>query len=252
LNGPRATPPDEPVDAKMLPGARKTRMPAGLRPMLATLVEEPFSHPDWLFEIKWDGVRALAWIRDGHLELHSRTGRAITRCCDPEYAHCHPGERDNRRSRFGLGNNTEEQLKSKLIQTNGGKTYAVIFDEGDEVSSGLVGFAKQRGLGASHFTAIGGFREVVLGYYDLAKREYKQIPVKEQVEALSLVGDIALEKGEPKVHAHVVVGTSEGQARGGHLIKGYVRPTLELVITESPKHLHREYDAASGLALIRI
>jgi uncharacterized protein len=143
-------------------------------------------------------------------------------------------------------------MKSKLIASNGGKTYALIFDAGDEASSGLLDFAKRNALGASHFTAIGGFREVILGYYDLEKREYKQIPVKEQVEVLSLVGDIALEKGEPQVHAHVVVGTSEGQARGGHLIKGYVRPTLELVITESPKHLQREYDEATGLALIRI
>jgi predicted DNA-binding protein with PD1-like motif len=143
-------------------------------------------------------------------------------------------------------------LKSKLIESNTGKTYAVIFEEGDEVSSGLLEFAKRNALGASHFTAIGGFREVTLGYYELDKKEYKQIPLKEQVEVLSLVGDIALHKGEPKVHAHVVVGTSEGVARGGHLIKGYVRPTLELVVTESPTHLHRQYDPASGLALIRI
>jgi uncharacterized protein len=143
-------------------------------------------------------------------------------------------------------------LKSKLIESNTGKTYAVIFEEGDEVSSGLLEFAKRNALGASHFTAIGGFREVTLGYYELDKKEYKQIPLKEQVEVLSLVGDIALHKGEPKIHAHVVVGTSEGVARGGHLIKGYVRPTLELVVTESPTHLHRQYDQASGLALIRI
>jgi predicted DNA-binding protein with PD1-like motif len=143
-------------------------------------------------------------------------------------------------------------LKSKKLASNGERTYAVIFDEGDEVTSGLLEFARRNALAGSHFTAIGGFREVILGYFELEKKQYKQIPVNEQVEVLSLIGDVAVENGEPKVHAHVVVGTSEGMARGGHLIKGYVRPTLELVITESPKHLHRKHDEATGLALIRI
>jgi bifunctional non-homologous end joining protein LigD len=61
-----------------LEGARKVRMPGRLEPMLATLVDRPFSDPEWLFEIKWDGVRALAWVKDGKLELRSRTGRVIT------------------------------------------------------------------------------------------------------------------------------------------------------------------------------
>lgn len=147
---------------------------------------------------------------------------------------------------------TEDPLKNKLLETNGMKTYAVVFDEGDEVPAALLEFAKQNELAASHFTAIGGFREVTLGYFEIEKKKYKEIPVAEQVEVLSFIGDIAIEDGQPKIHAHVVVGTSEGLARGGHLIRGYVRPTLELVITESPRHLHRQYDEASGLALIRI
>lgn len=64
-----------------LEDARHARMPAKLAPMLATLADKPFSDPQWLFEIKWDGIRALAWIRTGQLELRSRTGRVIT----PQY-----------------------------------------------------------------------------------------------------------------------------------------------------------------------
>lgn len=143
-------------------------------------------------------------------------------------------------------------MKSKLIDSGNGKTYAVVFDEGDEVVSGLLEFAQRNGLTGSHFTAIGGFRELVMGYFELGKKDYKKIPLKEQVEVLSMVGDIASEKGKPKIHAHVVVGNSDGHTRGGHLIKAYVRPTLELIVTESPKHLHREHDESSGLALIRL
>jgi len=70
------------------------------------------------------------------------------------------------------------------------------------------------------------------------------------VEVLSLVGDIALHGEEPKVHAHVVLGKSDGTAWGGHLVEAHVRPTLEVILTESPVHLHRKTDPNTGLALI--
>ena len=102
-------------------------------------------------------------------------------------------------------------MKSKLIhEHHGEKTFALIFDTGDEAMAGLVEFAKRNQLGASHFTAIGAFRNVTLGYFDWESKEYKRIPVNEQVEVLSLIGDVALKDGEPKVHAHVVVGRSDG------------------------------------------
>jgi bifunctional non-homologous end joining protein LigD len=62
-----------------LNGARKSVMPSRLEPMLATLGEHPFSDPNWLFEIKWDGVRALAWISGGELTLRSRKSVDITK-----------------------------------------------------------------------------------------------------------------------------------------------------------------------------
>lgn len=71
----KRTRPPGPAD---LPGARKVPMPSWIKPMLAKLVEKPFSNPDWLFEIKWDGVRALAWVADGKLTLRSRLGNDIT------------------------------------------------------------------------------------------------------------------------------------------------------------------------------
>ncbi len=144
-------------------------------------------------------------------------------------------------------------MKSKLIHDHQGeKSFALIFDTGDEAMSELIQFAKANRLAASHFTAIGAFREVTLGYFDWESKQYKKIPVHDQVEVLSLIGDVAVKDGEPKVHAHVVVGRSDGSTRGGHLIEGHVRPTLEVILTESPAHLRKEIDEESGLALIRI
>ncbi|HEV2245012.1 MAG TPA: PPC domain-containing DNA-binding protein [Terriglobia bacterium] len=143
-------------------------------------------------------------------------------------------------------------MKSKLISSNGAKMYAVIFEPGEEAVSGLSQFAKEANLRGSHLTAIGAFQDFVLGYFELDKKGYKKIPIDEQVEVLSLVGDIALYKGESILHVHAVVGTSNGMAHGGHLVQAHVRPTLAVIVTESPKHLCREHDEATGLALIRL
>lgn len=59
-------------------GARKTAMPAAIKPMLATLVDKPFSDPDWLFETKWDGVRAVCFIKSGKARFVSRNQIEMT------------------------------------------------------------------------------------------------------------------------------------------------------------------------------
>ncbi len=68
-----------PIQPAELQDARKGAMPSRVEPMLATLGDKPFSDPNWLFEIKWDGVRALARIENGALELRSRNSIDITK-----------------------------------------------------------------------------------------------------------------------------------------------------------------------------
>ena len=94
-------------------------------------------------------------------------------------------------------------------------------------------------------------REVTLGYWNPDTREYERIEIGEQVEVVSMVGNIATGPGgEPKLHAHLVVAGRDGRAHGGHLLRGIVRPTLEVVLTELPAELHRRTDEATGLALL--
>jgi uncharacterized protein len=132
------------------------------------------------------------------------------------------------------------------------QTYALIFNTGDQVVSGLKAFAGEHHLAASHFTAIGAFEDVTLGYFDWEKKDYIKIPVREQVEVLSMVGDVTISDGKPNIHAHVVLGKRDGSTCGGHLIEAEVRPTLEVILTESPAHLERRFDNEAGLALISL
>jgi predicted DNA-binding protein with PD1-like motif len=142
-------------------------------------------------------------------------------------------------------------VKEKLLnEESGQKTFAVVFETGDEVASGLLAFAKEKSLAGSHFTAIGALSDVTLGFFDWDKKDYLKLQINEQVEVLSLIGDIALNKGEPKVHGHIVVSKSDGTAHGGHLIEAHVRPTLEVILVESPQHLVRRFDEETRLALI--
>jgi predicted DNA-binding protein with PD1-like motif len=142
-------------------------------------------------------------------------------------------------------------VRSKVLNEKGERSYALVFDTGDEPVSLLTRFAVEHGIKAARFTAIGAFSEAVVGYFDWQRKDYERIAIREQVEVLALVGDIALAKGKPKLHAHVVLGKRDASAHGGHLLEARVRPTLEVVLTESPSHLVREHDPVSGLALIR-
>jgi len=145
-------------------------------------------------------------------------------------------------------------MQAKQIHEEGGqKTFALVFDTGDEFMSELTSFAKDNDLSAASLTALGAFSDAALGYFDIEKKQYDKIPVEEQVEVLSLVGTIApREDGEPQVHAHVVLGRSDGTTRGGHLLEAHVRPTLEVVLVESPEHLQRRTDEETGLPLISL
>lgn len=133
------------------------------------------------------------------------------------------------------------------------KTYVLIFETGDELAAELKKFAAEQKASGSSFKAIGALSSVKLGWFDWESKKYKTcVDLHEQVELLSLIGDIALKDGQPQVHAHVVIGKSDGTAHGGHLLEARVRPTCEVVLTETPAHLQKQMDPQSGIALIRL
>ena len=139
----------------------------------------------------------------------------------------------------------------RMHEESGQATWVVVLETGDEVMDCLRKFAADEGLDSASFKAIGAFERAELAFFDWENKEYLPVPVNEQVEVASLVGDIVLDPdGEPTVHAHAVLGRRDGSALAGHLDKGYVRPTLELVLTETPGTLRKQVDPDSGLPLI--
>ncbi|GAA4326209.1 DNA-binding protein [Pigmentiphaga soli] len=143
-------------------------------------------------------------------------------------------------------------MRTKLLNDDAERTFAVILETGDEAVSSLETFARENAITAARFTAIGAFRRATLGYFDWQSKEYERIELDEQAEVLSLVGDIALQDGRAKLHAHAVLGRRDGGTRGGHLLEAIVRPTLEVLLTDSPAYLKREFDPEAGLPLIKL
>jgi uncharacterized protein len=141
-------------------------------------------------------------------------------------------------------------MKSKVVEDADVVTYVVVCDPGDEAVSALTRFAGAEDLEAAHITAVGAFEHAVVGWFDRSTREYRRIPVDEQCEVLSLIGDVAAGQDGPIVHVHAVLGLSDGTTRGGHLLEGSVYPTLEAVVTETPARLRKVMNPDVGIPLI--
>jgi len=133
------------------------------------------------------------------------------------------------------------------------KTFVLVLEVNDELAQTLNEFASEQKLASASFKAIGALSSVKLAWLNWETKQYEpSVSLDEQVELLSLIGDIALKDGVPQVHAHAVVGKRDGTAHGGHLLQARIRPTCEVVLTESPVHLKKEFDPAAGIALIKL
>ena len=141
-------------------------------------------------------------------------------------------------------------MKAKVVEDADVVAYVVVCDPGDEAVSALTQFARSQRLEAAQVTAVGAFEHATVGWFDRAARDYRRIPVDEQCELLSLIGDVAEGQDGPILHVHAVLGLSDGTTRGGHLLEGRVFPTLEAVVTETPARLRKVLRPDIGIALI--
>jgi uncharacterized protein len=142
-------------------------------------------------------------------------------------------------------------MKARIVSRSSGKTHVVVLDSGAEAFANLTRYANEANIGGASLTAIGAFERAVVGWFDFASKTYKKIPVNEQCEVLSALGDFAIgDDGKASLHIHIVLGLADGSTRGGHLIEGIVRPTLEVVITETEADLRRRKRPELGIALI--
>jgi predicted DNA-binding protein with PD1-like motif len=158
-------------------------------------------------------------------------------------------------------------MRHKLLEAEGGRRkFVLVLDAGEEALAAIKAFAKEQDLEGSSVSGIGAFENCSFGHFNPATKEFTRNDISVQSEVLALTGNIAGssepddddddgDAGEaddgPHLHIHCVVGLRDATTRGGHLIQGIVRPTMELIIEESPVHMNRGMDRASGLVLLQ-
>lgn len=158
-------------------------------------------------------------------------------------------------------------MRHKLLEAEAGRRkFVLVLDAGEEALAAIKAFAKEQDLEGSSVSGIGAFESCSFGHFNPATKEFTRNDISVQSEVLALTGNIAgsseQDDGDddgdaaedddgPHLHLHCVVGLRDATTRGGHLIQGIVRPTMELIIEESPVHMNRGMDHASGLVLLQ-
>jgi predicted DNA-binding protein with PD1-like motif len=142
-------------------------------------------------------------------------------------------------------------MQAKLVKdTADEQVYSIIFYKDDEVLSGLTDFAIAHKISDAHFTAIGAVSGATLAWLDIPKKMYRRIAVTQQVEVVSLTGDIAVFNGVPIVHMHTVLCKPDGSTVAGHVFELVTNPTVEVFMTVNKTPLEKKADDLSGMKLI--
>ena len=114
----------------------------------------------------------------------------------------------------------------------------------------LTAFAAEEGIRAAEISGIGAFESAEVGFYNGETKDYDRLPVEEETEVLSILGNLSVTDEGPRVHAHVTLGKRDGSALGGHLFEGRCSATLEIFVREEPGELRRVPDPDAGLPLL--
>lgn len=138
----------------------------------------------------------------------------------------------------------------KNIYTEKG-TYILNFERGEEVMSGLATFCKENGIDAGHIAGLGAASNLTIAYYNLETKTYEKKNVVEDVEVLSLNGNVgAKEDGELVVHIHGVFGRRDFSVFGGHVFELIISGAGEIHLVTLPGKINRAYDKETGLTLM--
>ena len=125
-------------------------------------------------------------------------------------------------------------------------------ETGEDLHTSVVELAEREGITGGAVTALGAVRDVVLGYYNLERRDYDRTSVPGEVELASAVGTLSRLDGKPHLHLHAVVSDRGCRTYGGHLFSATTAATVELFVRVADAPIERTPDEATGLSLWRV
>ncbi len=128
-------------------------------------------------------------------------------------------------------------------------TFIIRFDANEDVFISLSDYCKTNNTGG-YFTCIGSTKDVTLSYYNLETKQYEDHQIVEDLEVVSITGNISFKDSVPAVHAHGVFSKRDLSTIGGHIKKMIVSATCEVYLTIFHKPLKRAFDQNTGLNLL--
>src|SRR3989338_5541708 len=137
-----------------------------------------------------------------------------------------------------------------IIAYHKNDTYVLNFGRGDELLSTLREFLKKENIKAGYFTGLGAAGVLDLAYYNLATKEFERHTIKEDVEILSLIGNIAMLKDETIIHTHGTFGRKDLSVFGGHIFSLHISGACEIHLTKLSGEMTRAYNETTGLNLL--
>ncbi|MBR0188928.1 MAG: DNA-binding protein [Clostridia bacterium] len=128
-----------------------------------------------------------------------------------------------------------------------GSVIALRLDKGDDITESVYKIAEKEGVKAAKVSGIGATDNFTVGVFDIAKKEYEKFDFSGNHEINVLTGNITEKDGKPYIHLHITATGKDCKVVGGHLIKGVISLTGEIIITVISGEISREYDETLGI-----
>ncbi len=129
--------------------------------------------------------------------------------------------------------------------------YIIRFDKGEELLAKIKKFCQQQKIKAATFTGLGACQQLVLSHYDVDKKKYSDLKIRQKMEIDNLSGLIAIMKKDTLIHLHGIFSDKGMNVRGGHVKSLVVAATCEVMLSKLNKKLEREYSKKIGLNLLK-
>ena len=127
--------------------------------------------------------------------------------------------------------------------------YLIRLEKGEEVIDSITKFCEKLNISNASFIGLGSVENPVLAHYNVNIKKYSEKELKGIFELTNITGNVAVFEKKPLVHSHVTLSNEKMQAWGGHLVKGAVSATVEVILQVLDAACEKKQDDAIGLKL---
>ncbi len=146
----------------------------------------------------------------------------------------------------------QQHTRASMYLKRFGDRFQVRLESGERVVESLVDWLKAEQIGYAAVSGLGGVRQATVSYWNAESKLYETHQLDEQMEVVSLVGNVTIREGSPFLHAHVGLGRRDLSMIGGHLNDAVVHPLLELWLQREAEAVHRALDESCGLFVMQL